>query len=85
MSRFIVGSPQSSPDLARSQKPHVAVITMKIDIRAMEPDGTLDECVMGERSLSKYRMTPKAILKISGPSEAACVKNVKDLLERLNG
>ena len=68
---FIVGANQSSPNLERSKKPHVAVITIKIDIRAMEPDGTLDECVLGERSLRRYQMTPKARLKISGPSEAA--------------
>ena len=72
-------------DLERSKKPHLAIVTMKIDIRSMEADGSLDKYVMGENALRKYGITPKAQVQISGPSEAACIKNLKQLLERLNG
>jgi len=69
----------------RRDHPHHATITMKIDVRKMNKDGTLDAMVMGDGLLVKYGISTKAQLYLSGPTEAHCVKMVKERLERLNG
>tara|TARA_R110000772_G_scaffold156435_3_gene267565 strand:- start:1097 stop:1252 length:156 start_codon:yes stop_codon:yes gene_type:complete len=51
----------------------------------MNKDGTLDSMVMGNSLLSKYNMSTKAQICISGPTEADCIKIVKEKLEKLNG
>ena len=71
--------------LERRSCPHHATITLKIDIRKMNKDGTLDSMVMGNSLLSKYNMSTKAQICISGPTEADCIKMVKEKLEKLNG
>ena len=81
----IIDRQQSSTSVERSKKPHIAIVTMKIDIRAMESDGTLDNYVMGEKELRKYGMSTKAQIAINGKDEAVCIKKLKELLERLNG
>jgi len=73
------------PDISRSECPHHATITMKIDIRKMNSDGTLDHRVLGNNILRKYGMTNKAQVCISGASEGECIKNLKQMLEKLNG
>tara|TARA_R110000824_G_scaffold9932_13_gene44152 strand:+ start:184 stop:447 length:264 start_codon:yes stop_codon:yes gene_type:complete len=80
----IIDRYKSSPKLERRKKPHMAIVTMKIDVRAMEPDGTFDIYVMGQKELQKYGMTTKAQISINAPSEAECIKKLKQLLERLN-
>tara|TARA_Y100000389_G_scaffold200415_1_gene240746 strand:+ start:2543 stop:2788 length:246 start_codon:yes stop_codon:yes gene_type:complete len=65
--------------------PHHATITMKIDIRKMYEDGSLDSQVMGNRLLSKYGISTKAQICISGASEADCIRILKERLEKLNG
>ncbi len=65
--------------------PHHATITMKIDIRKMYEDGSLDNQVMGNRLLSKYGISTKAQICISGASEADCIKILKERLDKLNG
>ena len=74
-----------APDLPRVEWPHHATITMKIDIRKMNSDGSLDHKVLGNEILRKYNMTNKAQICISGTTEADCIKNLKQMLEKLNG
>ena len=73
------------PDIPRSAWPHHATITMKIDVRKMNSDGSLDHKVLGNEALKKYNMTSKAQICISGVDEADCIKNLKEMLEKLNG
>lgn len=75
----------SSNSVDRKNCPHHATITMKIDIRKMHNDGSLDDQVMGNRSLASYGISTKAQLCISGATEAECIKNLKEKLEKLNG
>lgn len=72
-------------DVDRTICPHHVVVTMKIDIRKMEKDGTLDSQVIGNGLLSKYGISNKAQICFSAPSEAEAVKILKEKLERLNG
>ena len=58
---------------------------MKIDIRKMNSDGSLDHQVLGNESLRKYNMSNKAQVCISGANEAECINNLKKMLEKLNG
>lgn len=69
----------------RSQCPHHATITMKIDIRKINSDGTLDAEVMGNPLLQKYGISTKAQFHVSGSDEAECINTVKTKLEQLNG
>lgn len=71
-------------DINRRECPHHAIITFKVDIRAINIDGTLDPKVMGNAILHKYGISTKAQLAIVGTSEADCIKNLKSKLERLN-
>tara|TARA_R110002020_G_scaffold370407_4_gene582064 strand:+ start:771 stop:1013 length:243 start_codon:yes stop_codon:yes gene_type:complete len=76
---------QPKNNAIRRQSPHHATITIKIDIRTINPDGTLDPMVMGNHLLKKYGISNKAQWCISGPTEADCIKNLKEKLEKLNG
>jgi hypothetical protein len=69
----------------RTSCPHHATITMKIDIRKIYNDGSLDDQVMGNRLLSKYGISNKAQICLSGSSEADCIRILKEKLEKLNG
>ena len=69
----------------RREQPHHATITIKIDVRKINTNGTLDPFVMGNGPLEKYGMTRKAQLCLSGPTEADCIKILKERLGRLNG
>ena len=73
------------PDIPRAEWPHHATITMKIDVRKINSDGSLDHSVLGNEILRKYNMTNKAQICISGATEADCIKNLKQMLEKLNG
>ena len=72
-------------DIHRRDYPHKAVVTMKIDIRKINRDGTLDSQIMGNHLLQKYGVSTKAQWCTSGASEAECIKNLKEKLEKLNG
>lgn len=71
-------------DLPRREKGHIAIITMKIDIRPMNSDNTFESYMLGPRDLEKYGMSNKAQIIIKGASEAECVKRVKETLEKMN-
>lgn len=69
----------------RREYPHHVVITMKIDVRKILPDGTLDQQVIGNKLLSDYGISNKAQFYFSAVSEAEAIKQLKQKLERLNG
>jgi len=69
----------------RKDCPHHATITIKIDIRKINRDGTLDPEIIGNKLLEQYGISNKAIICTSGPSEAECIKNLINMLEKLNG
>lgn len=71
-------------DLARREKGHLAIITMKIDIRPMNADNTFERYMLGNRDLERYGMSNKAQITVKGSSEADCVKKVKEVIERMN-
>ena len=70
-------------DLDRKTCPHHVVITMKIDIRKINPDTTLDHQVIGNKLLAKYGITNKAQICFSAPTEADAVKILKEKVKRL--
>tara|TARA_Y100001938_G_scaffold148674_1_gene233086 strand:+ start:2126 stop:2380 length:255 start_codon:yes stop_codon:yes gene_type:complete len=80
----ILDSNENQQDIPRSQKPHLAIITMRIDVRSIESDGSLGNTKLGFQDLSKYGMSTKAQLSVTGIDEADCIAKTKELLERLN-
>ena len=70
--------------MSKREVPHKAIITFDIDIRALNPDGSLDTDSLSDERLSKYNIGRKAEISISGVSEADCIQNVKKRLEKLN-
>jgi len=71
-------------DLSKREFPHRAVVNFDIDIRAINLDGDVDVVSLSDERLSKYNIGKRAELVISGVSEADCIKNLKQKLERLN-
>ena len=71
--------------LERRLHPHHATITLKLDVRKMDHDGTLDPMVMGNSLLKKYGISTKAQICVTGSTEADCIRIVKEKLEKLNG
>ena len=71
-------------DLLKREVPHKAIITFGIDIRALNPDGSLESDSLSDERLFKYNIGQKAEIIISGVSEADCVQNVKTRSEKLN-
>ena len=75
----------SDTKIDRSKKPHIAIITLKIDVRAIESDGTFDDQVLGNEALSKYGISRAAQIQTTGVTEADCINKTKQMLEKLNG
>lgn len=73
------------PNCSRSNCPHHATVTFKMDIRKMNNDGSLGSKVLGNDILKKYGISNKAQIYISGPTEADCIKNLIEMLEKMNG
>ena len=71
--------------MPRKENPHHATITIKIDVRQMNKDGSLQKSVLGNTILNKYGISNKAQICTSGATEADCIKNLKEMLEKLNG
>ena len=69
--------------MSKRELPHVSVVTFNIDIRPLNPDNSLGESLSDERLL-KYNIGKKAQMNISGVSEAECIQNIKNKLEKLN-
>ena len=72
-------------NIDRKNIPHHATITLKIDIRKINLDGSLDPEIMDRILLQEYGISNKAQICVSGPTESDCIKNVINLLEKLNG
>lgn len=75
---------EHNDNLPRREKGHFAIITMKIDIRPMNPDNTFDRYMLGPKDLEKYGMGNKAQFTVKGSSEADCVMKVKKIIDRIN-
>ena len=69
--------------MSKRELPHTSVITFDIDIRPINPDNSLGESLSDERLL-KYNLGKKAQINILGLSEADCIQNIKNKLEKLN-
>ena len=80
----IIEGQHYNTDIYRNTKPHIAIVTLKIDIRAMNPDESLDSCVMGNRALQKYGIAQKGQFIVKGASEADCIKKLKTILENIS-
>jgi hypothetical protein len=70
-------------DTNRRERPHIAIVTIKLDIRAMNADGTLDQYVMGDQCLEKYGISRKGQFVVKGHSEAECIKKTTETLENI--
>ena len=75
----------SIPQMERRSRPHIAIVTMKVDVRAINPDNTLDLYTMGDECLHKYNMSQKGQFVVKGYSEADCINKLKKILECING
>ena len=73
------------PTIYRRDCPHHATVTIKIDIRKINKDGSLDSEVMGNHLLQKYGISTKAQFHVSGKDEPDCINTLKEKLETLNG
>ena len=69
--------------MSKRNFPHVAVINFDIDIRAIDLRGDPASAISDERLL-RYNMTKRAQIVITGTSEADCMQNIKNKLEKLN-
>ena len=69
--------------LHRKEFPHHVVLTVKIDVRKINPDGTLESQVMGNHSLKQYNISNKAQLCFSAKNEAEAIRILKEKLKRL--
>ena len=67
----------------RREKPHIAFVTVKLDIRAVNADGTLDHYVMGNDCLEKYGITRKGQFVVKGHDEASCIQKILKILENI--
>ena len=79
----IIEDQHYNTDVYRSTKPHIAIVTLKIDIRAMNSDESLDPRVMGNIALQKYGIAQKGQFIVKGASEADCIKKLKTILENI--
>ena len=73
--------PISTP---RKNQPHHATVTLKIDIRKMNNDGSLDSKVIGNKILEQCGISNKAIVCTSGATLHDCIKNLTTMLEKMN-
>ena len=71
--------------IPKRERPHHATILFRVDIREMNKSGELISKPMRDDQLRKYGMGTKGKLFVSGPTEAACIKEVKKMMERMNG
>ena len=67
----------------RYQKPHIAIVTLKVDVRGLNPDGTLHEAVLGDAALEKYGICRMGRVNVIGFSEADCINKTKKMLEKM--
>jgi hypothetical protein len=68
----------------RKDFPHVTVLTFKIEVRELQPNGIMGESVLSKNELRKFGMSDKAQIYIKGATESECIQKVKNLLENLD-
>lgn len=76
---------EPNPDMERREMPHIAIVTLKLDVRAIFPNGLFDKYVMGDEALRKYGLAQKGQFVMKGYSEGDCLQKVQKLLEDING
>ncbi len=81
----IVIDGQAFPDMEKRLHPHIAIITMKVDVRAIMPNGMFDQYIMGDQALRKYGLATKGQFIIKGHSEGDCLNKLKKVLEDIDG
>ena len=72
-----------SNEVNRREKPHIAIVTIKLDVRAINADGTLDQYVMGDSALERYGISRKGQFVLKGHDEADCVNKIIQTMERI--
>ena len=71
--------------IPKRERPHHATILFQIDIREMNKNGELISKPMRDDQLKKYGIGTRGQFFVSGPTEGACVKEVKKIMEGMNG
>lgn len=71
-------------DRGRKDFPHIAVLTFRIEVREVQPNGIMGESVLGRNELQKFGMSDKAQIHVMGGTESECIQKVKNLLENLD-
>ncbi len=82
-SKMMQNRVEADPEPVKA-RPHAAIITLKIEVREIDSNGTIGESVVGNGRLSKFGIRDKARIMIKGATEADCIVKVKQLLENLN-
>tara|TARA_Y100000389_G_C16961004_1_gene271042 strand:+ start:184 stop:411 length:228 start_codon:yes stop_codon:yes gene_type:complete len=70
--------------MPRRSKPHIAIVTFRIDIRPLNSDNTFNDYILQNKDLEKYSLGEKAQIVVRGTCEADCAVKVKNMLEKLN-
>jgi hypothetical protein len=71
--------------IPKRERPHHATILFQIDIREMNKSGELISKPMRDDQLRKYGIGARGQFFVSGPTEGACIKEVKKIMEGMNG
>lgn len=71
-------------EVPRKSKPHMAIITFRIDIRAINEDNTLSNHILQNADLKKYNLGEKGQFIVRGADEAECAKKVIKIMEKIN-
>lgn len=71
-------------EVSRKLKPHIGVITFRIDVRGINPDNTLSEHILQNADLAKYNLGDKGQIIVKGSNEAECAKKIAELMEKIN-
>tara|TARA_Y100000385_G_scaffold276498_1_gene322300 strand:- start:725 stop:952 length:228 start_codon:yes stop_codon:yes gene_type:complete len=71
-------------EVPRKLKPHIGVVTFRIDIRSINPDNTLSEHILQNADLDKYKLAEKGQFIINGVTEADCAKKIAKIMEIIN-
>ena len=72
-----------SNEVNRREKPHIAIVTIKLDVRAINADGTLDQYVIGDSALERYGISRKGQFVLKGHDDADCVNKIIQTMERI--
>jgi hypothetical protein len=71
-------------EVPRKSKPHIGIITFRIDIRPINEDNTLNNHILQNAYLRKYNLREKGQFIIRGADEAECARKVMKIMEKIN-